>query len=578
MVDQEAANYRPRRAFMGPDPEPEPPQLPPGPSAGPNGSTPSSYLEEDIPKPLYRDEVSDAPTLTSGQPFAPVEPPATPTSSSSEDTLIRQMNFAPRRPPRGEEEATTILPRPHSAGRMPPGRLDELDDFDDDDEDRPGLGQRAKLALLISGVAAVVVLGLAVGYAVLGIGTQPGTVPSTAPSSVVTDVAPSTEPSPAESAGALLTDEFMLSPEQAATLDPDRRWNVELTQRGASEDSPVATCFGGDPVEGQPASQQRVIQVLSSSGKKAPSALHEATAYTTTEEASQAFAVASRTIGGCAVVGSYIESGRVVSGLGDQATAIVAKVAGKDLVPHNVVLSRSGRVLNLLDVTAPGDPLRVTTTAKALGEVIAVQCGPAGGECGGAIDVKKGPPPIGGDEPGFLATGDLPPAGPEPTEWSATPIDLPKDDFSGSGCENTNWTTVPAEERSSRIYLLQESGSAFFGVNEIVLTLKDRKAAKRLAGDIQKYLTSCKDRKLTADVSKPDKVSSIGARGSEITGYTAVVRQKAGSRTTKFRVGVVRTDNKLIYTFANPTEGYDFTNDQWDTIAVRAGERITQIN
>ena len=45
---------------------------------------------------------------------------------------------------------------------MPPGRLDELDDFDDEDEDRPGLGQRAKLALLISGIAAAVVLGLAV--------------------------------------------------------------------------------------------------------------------------------------------------------------------------------------------------------------------------------------------------------------------------------------------------------------------------------------------------------------------------------------------------------------------------------
>ena len=59
----------------------------------------------------------------------------------------------------------------------------------------------------------------------------------------------------------------MLSPEQAATLDPDRTWNVELTQRGASEDAPVAACFGGDPVEGQPASQQRIMQVLSSSGK-----------------------------------------------------------------------------------------------------------------------------------------------------------------------------------------------------------------------------------------------------------------------------------------------------------------------
>ena len=49
MVDQEAASYRPRRAFMEPDPEPGHPQLQRGPSAGPNGSTPSSYLEEDIP-------------------------------------------------------------------------------------------------------------------------------------------------------------------------------------------------------------------------------------------------------------------------------------------------------------------------------------------------------------------------------------------------------------------------------------------------------------------------------------------------------------------------------------------------
>ena len=515
--------------------------------------------------------------MTSG-PVAPPELPSPPGSSGTEDTLIRQINFAPRRPPRGEDETTTILPRSRSAGRSPRGRPDVLDDFDDEEENRPGLGPRAKLALLISGVAAVVVLGLAVGYAVLGIGTQQGTAPSTPPSSEVSSVAPSTEPSATEATGALLTDEFMLSPDQAELLDRQRSWNVELTQRGASEEAPVAACFGGDPVEGQPASQQKIIQVLSSSGKKAPSALHEATAYATTDDASQAFAVASRTMGGCAVVGSYIESGRVVNGLGDQATAIVARVAdGKDLIAHNLVLSRSGRVLNLLDVTTPGDPIRVTSTAKALGGAIAVQCGPAGGDCSGAIEVKKGPPPIGGDEPGFLATGDLPPAGPEPTPWSATPIDLPKDDFGGSGCENTDWTTVPAEERSSRIYLLQESGSAFFGVNEVVLTLKDRKAAKSLANRIEKSLTSCKDRKLTAVVAKPDKVSSVGARASEITGYTTVVQQKAGNRVTKFRVGVVWTGKKLIYTFANPTEDYNFTNDQWDTIAVRAGERVTQV-
>ena len=253
------------------------------------------------------------------------------------------------------------------------GRLDELDDFEDGNEDRAGLGPRAKLALLISGVAAVVVLGLAVGYAVLGIGTQRESAPSAPPPSQVVSVQPSTAPSPTEPAGGP-ADRRVHAVGRAGRdrWIPTAAWKVELTQRGASEDAPVAACFGGDPLEGQPASQQKIIQVLSSSGKKAPSALHEATAYATPEEASQAFAVASRTIGGCDVVGSYIESGRVVSGLGDQATAIVAVVVdGEDLVKHNLVLSRSGRILNLLDVTAPGDPIRVTTTANALGEVSA---------------------------------------------------------------------------------------------------------------------------------------------------------------------------------------------------------------
>ena len=126
-------------------------------------------------------------------------------------------------------------------------------------------------------------------------------------------------------------------------------------------------------------------------------------------------------------------------------------------MPHNVVLSRSGRVLNLLDVTAPGDPLRVTTTAKALGEVIAVRSAARPGECAGTVEVKKGPPPIGGTS---RIPGDGRPASRRTgaDRMVRDSIDLPKDDFSGSGCENTGWTTVPAEERGSRIYLLQGVG------------------------------------------------------------------------------------------------------------------------
>ena len=164
-----------------------------------------------------------------------------------------------------------MLPRTRASGRTR-SRFDEIDEIDDfETEGRRGLGQRTKLALLIGAVAAVVVIGLAIGYAVLGIGAQPGTVPSTS-SSVDPNSPPPTTPArrPANRPAVLLTDTSMLSPDAGSgKLDADRTWKVELTQRGASEDAPVAACFGGDAVEGQPVPQQKILQVLSSSGQRA---------------------------------------------------------------------------------------------------------------------------------------------------------------------------------------------------------------------------------------------------------------------------------------------------------------------
>ena len=48
----------------------------------------------------------------------------------------------------------------------------------------------------------------------------------------------------------------------------------------------------------------------------------------------QAFAVASRTLGGCATPGSYIAGGRVISGLGDQAAGVMVKVVDGEDTRH----------------------------------------------------------------------------------------------------------------------------------------------------------------------------------------------------------------------------------------------------
>jgi hypothetical protein len=484
----------------------------------------------------------------------------------------------PRRPQGLDDENTAILPRSRDGHRRAYAPHDAIDDFGEDE--RTPIGRRTKLALLFGAVAVVVVIGLLVGYAVLGADNQPQGQSSTGPSAGgggTANQSADESGAAAQTGTALLTDATMLDPGQAKGLDRDRTWKVELTERSPSEDSPTAACFGGAQLDGQPTPQQKILRVLSSNGKKPPSALHEATAYSSPEDAAQAYAVASKTLGSCEVTGFYIESGHIVSGVGNQAAGVVVIDASKNQA-HSVVLNRTGRVLNVVDATQPSKALAMAAVAKALGQVNNAQCGPAGGECGGTAAVKDVPPPLGGDEPGFLATGDLPPPKAKIAPWVATPIELPKEEFKGSQCETVNWGTQPAKSKSARVYLIQESGKNFFGVNEIILTTKDAKAAGKFVADIKSDLTGCKSRRLTASVTRPNKVTSVGAENTKITGWTAVVSQRSTQGTAKYRVGIVSVGPKVIYTFSNPRDDYDFTNRQWDTVAVRAGERATQVN
>jgi hypothetical protein len=398
--------------------------------------------DDDQPKPLYRDEV------------APPSPrPPTGGASGPDETSVRPITFAPRRTPSFDDEPTTILPRSRSTAR-PTSSRETFDDFDEE-EHKPA-HPRTRLALLIGAVAAVIVIGLAVGYAVIGIGKSPQANPG--PTATTGGSAPGTtqEPSPGTSSTELLTDALLLNPDQAATLDSKRTWKVERTQRGPSEDTPVPACFGGDPVEGEPTADTEVAQLLSSNGKSAPVALHQASAYASPEEATQAFLVAAKTLGSCPTAGSYIASGRTISGVGDQSVGVIIhSVDGSKTQVHSVVVSRSGRVVNILDVAQPSKPIGVKKVATTLAAITATQCEATGGACGGTVSVKGGPPPLGGDEPGYLALGDLPPAGTQVSPWVADAIGLPKEDFLGSGCEGVFWTTLDAEDKSSRIYLYQ---------------------------------------------------------------------------------------------------------------------------
>jgi hypothetical protein len=465
-----------------------------------------------------------------------------------------------------DDQPTTTLPRTAE-------RRQRLEDTLDDEAERPPLGQRAKLALMIAGVAAVVILGLAFGYAALHIGKKPA--PAGGPTA---GASPSTASSPSGGNDvAILGDSSMITPQNAQLVDRSRTWKVESTTRGLDASSPRPACLPSGPLDAQPAPQQTILRQVSSSGKNPPGLLHEADSYASPEEAAQAYAVTAKAIGGCTMAQAYVQSGSIVTGLGDEAFGVVVSVtAGSTTTYRSVVVNRTGRVVNLVDVAQPDSGVNVNSVVKALAAVTAVQCTTSGGACATSLSVHDGPPPLGGDQPGFLAAGDLPPVGKAAPVWVGDPPNVPSTDFTGSQCETLDWSKVPATNRTMRTYLQQDSAQAF-GLDEIIITGTNEKAAADLVKKIKSDLDTCAKRKLTATVSSPRKVSGPGAQKTAVTGWTATVQQKATTGTATYRVGIVSAGTKTVFTFLNPLKGLDLTDAQFDAVAVRAGQRATQI-
>ena len=94
MVDQESATYRPRRAFIEPDVEPAQPEMPADAPIASNGRPIAPpVVDEDRPKPLYRDE-----TPTNGMVVAGARGrlPSLRSDPPTEETM-RPIAFTPRR-------------------------------------------------------------------------------------------------------------------------------------------------------------------------------------------------------------------------------------------------------------------------------------------------------------------------------------------------------------------------------------------------------------------------------------------------------------------------------------------------
>lgn len=430
-----------------------------------------------------------------------------------------------------------------------------------------GVAKTPRSRRAVAGLAAGAVFAAgAVGIGVYALGTQVNRAPT--PTASTRTIMPA-------SATPLVTADRLLTDADARLLAKNAGWKVALTADATDANSPQPLCIE-QRTDGEPVPVATALRTFTTASARKTAALHQIDGYATAKDAEKVFALRAEQLGSCSQVPSHIAHGYRVSGLGDEAVAVGIALQNAPTVFHTLVLNRTGSVLNILDVAQTAvlpNPLGV---AKAAAQATTRQCKAADGMCPVQTAVTPAPPPAAGLR-GWLVEFDLPRITPAAGVWTTSPP-VTNLTVQGSGCENVDLRSVRGPKtRAQRTYLLTQDDAApqGFGVDEVLYTFDDEKAAAKFAARLTKNVAGCEKRVLTAKVDKADRYQGTGARGASVAVSSYAVSQEISrGKRIRFRVAVITTRSTVSYLLATPGERFDFSDRAWRALTLRAGERI----
>ncbi|HOB06138.1 MAG TPA: hypothetical protein PKM36_12825 [Propionibacteriaceae bacterium] len=348
-------------------------------------------------------------------------------------------------------------------------------------------------------------------------------------------------------------------------------WTVESTTSPVTESVPAPLCLS--PVPNAPAAAASFQRKLVGT----PAALvHRAEAYETIGDASSVMAVRTSQVGRCANVPVYLSSGAAIKGLGDQAVAVTAVVQDPTPVHHTVVLVRTGTVIDTIDVWQPSTAIDINNAIATAAAVVGRQCARTGGACVTSPEVTLGPPPSGGIA-GWLTVSDLPRLTPGIGRWTASePTSTIR--VISSQCENVTFATTPATQKRQRTFLLTEDNvPKGFGLDEVMLDFDTPEAAGAFAKSVIDNVETCTTRVPTAKLGAGATFAGTGTSGEVISGYWRTVSQPTSASTSAtFRITVAAVGKRVVYLLLTPSGTYDFSDEAWATLGLRAAQRATQ--
>jgi hypothetical protein len=345
---------------------------------------------------------------------------------------------------------------------------------------------------------------------------------------------------------------------------------------------PTPSCMAVDP-DGVEPPQRTEKRGFVASDNPDQHAAHWVYTYSSDEVAAQAFQGRSGQAGSCPnetlQITTYYEAGSMA----DEGAAATFTIQNEPMADYRTVFfTRTGRTISVLDIGSPNGLIPPADVAPALLPVLNRLCaGGQQGTCPGPNQPLLNPAiPPATQYPGWLVSADLPRITLGQGSWGTAG---PSDSMGnvGTACEPAGFPTVSgALQQQYASYILSGDANAPqnpLGIDEAVYLFDAPETSLAAAKSMFESLTTCQDRQSTATVTVGEEITGVGLNSAAIRGEVYQISQNAGSEGSKmYRVAVILVENRMAYLMANPTESYDFSEDQWRAIAYRAGVRLSQ--
>ena len=429
-------------------------------------------------------------------------------------------------------------------------------------------GSPALLPRLLPWLAGGVLAALVIGAVVLTTTRKPAAVVTSAPNAASTDKA------------ALVTTSDLLTAEAAKAIDGSARWTVASTLTSLDASSPVAACLQSPAQALDPRPTSTALRTLTSDSSKGLAALHQIDGFQSDNDARIVFESSRTSLGTCDALPMYIVGADAVTGLGDQSASVTVASQEKTATYHTVLLVRTGRVIDIVDVARTGSAVPASGLVKAASGVVSSQCAKAGGACPRSPSTVTSAPPT-GRLAGWLEVSDLPRFTPGSGQWTTTEAGAVS--TTTTQCEGMTLATVSGPRtRRQRTYLLTQDSLAptNFGLDELKFgfgSVADAGKFRRTLGD---NIGKCARTMPSATVSQDSSFTVDGNKTGvgTVSGRSFLITQKTGGTSSvSYRVAIAQLGNQVIYLMNNPAKDFGFDTGAIRAVAVRAAQRAAEV-